>query len=331
MPDPDNMFVVRFNFDPRSTDVPYNSLQLTGEGRLQFGDGVFMLGAVRHSLFGNGAPSSHQFRLQDVFDVSVDGSKVAFSVLQPRPGGIVTMGFAAQDAAQAQRIAAFLPVHQRAVPSPEEIERLAFIKQLQSASPRTPWTHALVAVNVIVFALMVMEGASIGSGDPVMAMRWGSNVGELTLSGQWWRMLTSTFIHFGIIHLALNMLALVQLGRMVEQLFGARRYLVLYLCAALGGSAASLLWHPVVNSAGASGAVFGLFGALLAFLARPENGVPKPVAGAMRSQLVPVLVINLLFGLAHPGIDNAAHVGGLLTGLALGYWLARPFGPGPHA
>jgi rhomboid protease GluP len=326
MSDRASTFKVRFNFDPRTGDIPYNSLQLTGEGSFALGEGMFTVSASRHQLFGAGEPASHSFRLQDVFDVAVDGNKLAFSVLQPRPGGIVTLGFAARDAGTAREIAAAFPVRQTIALPPEEVERRAFVESLDSGQPRLRLTTVLVAINVVVFVVMVFAGASVGTGDPVIAAEWGSNVGALTLSGQWWRLVSSAFIHYGIIHLALNMLALAQVGRMVEQLFGTPRFAVLYFAAAVGGSLTSVLWHPDVNSAGASGAIFGLFGALLAFLVKPGNAIPKAVASAMRNQLVPVLLINLVFGLSQ-GIDYAAHVGGLATGFALGYWLAKPLGP----
>jgi rhomboid protease GluP len=184
-----------------------------------------------------------------------------------------------------------------------------------------------VAANVGVFVAMAVAGAGILEPEGAVHVKWGSNFGLATASGEWWRLFTSMFLHFGILHLALNMAALWDVGRMVERMFGNWTFLGVYLAAGVAGAIASLLWHPAVNSAGASGAIFGVFGMLAGYLSHRELGVPATIMKRHWSFTVPFIGYNLFIGATLPGIDNAAHLGGLATGLAAGYALARPLDP----
>ena len=122
-------------------------------------------------------------------------------------------------------------------------------------------TYAIIVLNVIVFILMVMDGAGIMEPNGLVHLKWGSNFGPLTLSGDWWRLLSNVFIHFGIIHLAMNMYSLYMAGVYLEPLLGKTRYITAYLCTGVLASITSLWWHSTpVNSAGASGAIFGMYG-----------------------------------------------------------------------
>jgi rhomboid protease GluP len=132
------------------------------------------------------------------------------------------------------------------------------------------------------------------------------------------------FVHFGIVHIAFNMWALLQIGRIAERLFGSMRFLLLYVLAGLIASMTSLLWNPEVNSAGASGAIFGILGGLLAFVLNPRNDVPRAVMVEHRNSTLVFAAYSLFYGFAHTGIDNAAHLGGLLSGICMGALLARP-------
>jgi rhomboid protease GluP len=134
-------------------------------------------------------------------------------------------------------------------------------------------------------------------------------------------MLTSVFLHGGVIHIALNMWALFNLGILAEILYGRRNYTILYLLCGLGGSALSIFWHPNQVGIGASGAIFGIAGALLPALKFQKN--PR-IAAALRGSFSSIglfVIYNLLFGAAIPFIDNAAHLGGLITGMVAGYFL----------
>ena len=157
-----------------------------------------------------------------------------------------------------------------------------------------------------------------------MLLRWRSNFGPATLEGQWWRLFTATFLHFGLVHLLFNMLGLWSLGSLTERLFGWRSFLIIYLASGLCASLASLWWHPLLNSAGASGAIFGVLGALLAFMVNPRTRIAPHIAKAQRNSALIFIAYNLLNGATHVGIDNAAHVGGLLAGFMLGWALALP-------
>jgi hypothetical protein len=136
-------------------------------------------------------------------------------------------------------------------------------------------------------------------------------------------MLFSLFLHFGIIHLAFNLWVLANIGPFIESLSGRISYLILYLVAGLGGGTASLVWHPTTVSAGASGAIFGLYGALLAFLLRHRKVIAPESLKSLRKGAFVFLGYNVLFGLARPEVDMAAHLGGLCTGFLLGLFLVR--------
>jgi len=155
-------------------------------------------------------------------------------------------------------------------------------------------------------------------------MRFGANAGPLTVTGEWWRLVTSTFLHFGLVHLLVNMWALWVMGRVTERLFGSGYFLLLYLFSGLCGSLASTLWRTGVTSAGASGAIFGVIGALIAFMVNPTTNLPPTVAKRLRASGMLFIAYNLMNGATHQGIDNAAHLGGLIGGFVLGFVLARP-------
>ncbi len=145
---------------------------------------------------------------------------------------------------------------------------------------------------------------------------------SLTFSGEWWRLITNVFLHGGLLHIAFNMWCLWNLGALCESLYGRWTYAAIYLICGLGASLASAAWHPFIPSVGASGAIFGLAGALIAAFKLGEFSVPRSaLSGTLRS-LGAFVVYNLIFGAVIPGIDNTAHIGGLVTGLILGALIA---------
>jgi rhomboid protease GluP len=184
------------------------------------------------------------------------------------------------------------------------------------------WLHSptivLIALNTLVYLLMVLQGRNPFSFTSQLLLRWGANSGALTSGGEWWRLVTCTFVHGGLLHIALNMWCLYALGWLAELLFGRFNYVLLYFMCGIGGSLASICWRGNGLSVGASGAIFGIAGALIP--AMILHGNPR-LRHALKSQVGAVglfVVFNLAFGASIRGIDNAAHVGGLLTGLALG-------------
>jgi rhomboid protease GluP len=200
----------------------------------------------------------------------------------------------------------------------------------------TPWvrreasiglTQIFLGANVAVFLAMV--GVSLANGGsplpdfPSDVLLWGANVGPYTLSGQWWRLLTYMFLHGGLFHIAFNMWALWNLGVLCESLYGRWTFGAIYLLTGVGGGLASVAWNPHVFSVGASGAIFGLAGALIASFYLGEFSVPRAaLSGTLRS-LAFFVGFNLFFGGLVRGIDNACHIGGLVTGLILGALVAR--------
>jgi rhomboid protease GluP len=185
-------------------------------------------------------------------------------------------------------------------------------------------TPAIVAVNAVVFVLMVIDSGAIFSPDGETLMDWGANFGPLTLDGQWWRLLTCTFVHIGLIHIGLNMWVLWDVGQLIERLTGNAGFLLLYVLSGLSGSLASVYWNSNVLSAGASGAVFGAFGGLMGFVLLRGDSIPKSILGRLRASGSSFLFYNLIFGLAIPGIDMAAHVGGFVAGFVCGLVLSQP-------
>jgi membrane associated rhomboid family serine protease len=180
----------------------------------------------------------------------------------------------------------------------------------------------LVAVNVAVFVLMALTGVSVISPTGFQLVKWGADWGPLSLSTQPWRLLTSNYVHIGIIHIGFNMWCLLSLGALAARVFDRWTYLLIYSVTGIAGSVASLWWHPTVVGAGASGAIFGLAGALLAALYLGKLPIPKDAIRATMKSLLIFSAYNLFLGL-RSGVDNSAHTGGLASGLALGAFLSR--------
>jgi len=195
-----------------------------------------------------------------------------------------------------------------------------------SAAPyRPPVTTAILALNILVFAAMVFTGVSAMEPRDLQLLKWGADFGPLTLGGQPWRALTSNYVHIGLWHLAVNMWSLWQVGRLAERIFGRLAYALVYTATGIAASLVSLWWNPMRISAGASGALFGIVGALIAALYLGKLPFPKPAVQRMLKNLVVVVVVNLLFGARAGFIDNSAHIGGLIAGLAIAAMLAPQF------
>jgi len=188
---------------------------------------------------------------------------------------------------------------------------------------RPPVTTALVGINVAVFALTTLSGVSLTNPAIAQLVHWGANWGPLTLDGQPWRALTSNYVHIGVVHILLNMWCLWDLGRLAERIFGGWTLFLIYTLCGLAGSIASLWVHPTVPGAGASGAIFGLAGALIAALYLGRLPFPKQGLQRTLRSLLTFAGYNLFFGAVARGIDNSAHIGGLVMGLALGAILGQ--------
>ena len=177
-------------------------------------------------------------------------------------------------------------------------------------------TALIIDLNILVFAVMVAAGLGFLSFDAPDLQRWGGNMRSYTTNGQWWRLLTNIFLHGGFIHLLMNMIALMLAGIFAESLLGTKKFVLAYLLSGLLASVASIWMHDKVVSVGASGAIFGMYGVLLALLT--TKVLPKALSRPLLLTVLFFIGYNLLVGLAG-GIDNAAHIGGLLTGIVTGY------------
>lgn len=181
-------------------------------------------------------------------------------------------------------------------------------------TPRVIVTWLIIALNLSVWLLMELNGGS-ENGDTLIA--FGAKVNELISSGEVWRLFTAMFLHIGIFHLAINAYSLYNVGALLERFIGSFRFAVVYVLSGLCGSLASYVFSPHAISAGASGAIFGLLGALgvFFFLHRRLFG---STAHRILVNIVVVALINLSLGLKLSGIDNFAHMGGLLGGIVVG-------------
>jgi rhomboid protease GluP len=188
------------------------------------------------------------------------------------------------------------------------------------------FTQVLLGINVAVFIAMAMSGISVTEPSSEQLVQWGANAAWLTLSGEWWRLVTSMFLHIGIIHIAFNMWCLWDLGALCEGLYGSWTFLALYFISGIAGSLASAAWHPHGLSAGASGAIFGLAGALIASYSLGEFSLPRFVITSTLRSVLAFVGINLFLGFVSSNTDNAAHAGGLLAG-AIGGALVALFAP----
>jgi len=201
-----------------------------------------------------------------------------------------------------------------------------FRRDLMAATPRVVVTPLLLAACILVFVMMVMRGVNPFLPSAQQLLSWGANNGaRVVLRHEAWRLPASVFIHGGVLHLAVNMWCLFNIGPLVERFFGNVATAVLYLAAGVGGAIASMATLPVRSSVGASGAIFGLLGALLAFLLVNHRSVPTTVLRPLRSSALSFVVFNTLFGAAVPIIDQSAHLGGLVTGFLGGLVLIRPW------
>ncbi len=167
-------------------------------------------------------------------------------------------------------------------------------------------TYILLYINIIIFLFVELSG---GSMNPETLIQFGAKYNPAIVEGEWWRILTSMFLHIGFAHLAMNMLALYFLGTIVERIYGSFRFTYIYILAGILGGLTSFAFNPSI-AAGASGAIFGLFGSLLFF----GTVYPDLFKQTMGVNVILILLINMIFGLMVPQIDLGAHLGGLVGG-----------------
>ncbi|WP_297712783.1 rhomboid family intramembrane serine protease [Clostridium sp.] len=172
-------------------------------------------------------------------------------------------------------------------------------------------TYILICINILIFIITVFLSKNIYDIDSYTLIELGAKVNVLINNGQPWRLITCAFLHGGLSHIAFNMYALKIIGSEVECLYGKVKYIAIYLLSALGGSVFSYLFNANSISVGASGAIFGLLGAMIIFGIRHKNRIGK----AYIVNLFKVLLINIFIGVTISNIDNGAHIGGLVFGV----------------
>ena len=199
----------------------------------------------------------------------------------------------------------------------EEARTRRFIDALINRS--NPFTYLFIGVNLGMFALLWLAGGmDLMAADIEALVALGAKQNALIDQGQYWRFITLMFLHIGFIHLFFNNYALWIVGQEIERLYGSARFVVIYLLTGLAGSVASYFYNPEATSAGASGAIFGLFGLLATFAFRYRKEIPQSISSQIKRQVLPLIAINLGIGFLIKMVDNSAHIGGLLTGCLLG-------------
>lgn len=215
------------------------------------------------------------------------------------------------------------PQKQRELTAEQARDMHQFAVRLQAATPRVWVVYALIGLNVAVWIVQLFYGVNATSPGARTLFDWGGNLGNAVYAGEYWRLLSSTALHGGILHLAMNMYALYAIGPTVEKVQGNAGFAATYLVAGIAGSVASAIATPNVVSVGASGAVFGILGAQLTGLLAPKVGLPDHMrSGVLRQGLI-FIGLNLWIGFSIPNIDNAAHIGGLVAGGLCGFLLAH--------
>ena len=198
-----------------------------------------------------------------------------------------------------------------------------------ATAARKPVLHEVtilfIGLNVLVFVLMVAFGASFTRPDGDTVLRWGANQGwSIFLGHQYWRLLMANYIHDGIVHLLINMYCLWGLGQLAELFYSRRDYALLYTYTGIAGSVLSVGLHPFwATSVGASGAVFGVAGVLLTTLKYGHLPLPQAARAALFKSILQFAGINLVLGFFVLRVDNAGHLGGLLSGLLVGAVLGK--------
>jgi rhomboid protease GluP len=213
------------------------------------------------------------------------------------------------------------------------VDLLAFRRAVNAATRRAFVTPMLVLACAAAFAAMIATGVPILWPSAPELVRWGANDGaRLILRHEYWRLVASVFVHGGLIHLVVNMWSLLVIGPLVERIYGHLAFAVLYLAAGVGGAIASAAVPPMRVSVGASGAICGVLGGLLAFLLVHRHTIPLTVLRQLRKSVLGVVLFMAVLGAVVSNIDQAAHLGGLATGFVCGLLLIGPWpvAPGPR-
>ncbi|WP_238536370.1 rhomboid family intramembrane serine protease [Sulfurovum sp. AR] len=184
-------------------------------------------------------------------------------------------------------------------------------------------TYILLASSSVVYLFSALLSQSLSDMDMQVLVDMGALFGPLTvLKGEWWRLLTAMFLHGGMTHLLMNMFSLYLVGRGAEMYFDTKSYLSIYFFSGIIGGLVSLYIHPVSVGVGASGAIFGVFGALAGFFLAHREKIASHTKAFMKDFSI-IIAINLVIGFSIPSIDVSAHIGGLIVGFIGGFVLSK--------
>jgi membrane associated rhomboid family serine protease len=303
-----------------------NDFNLVGDGMLE-ADGIYltMVGprsgiplAIRKTRFQHGI----KLNWRRIVDVENQGNalRIGYQVPGDRDVGI-NVWF--PNPTVAAQIADILPKTRTQQFQPQLSMEMEYQERLLSQPPKSTATLTLLVANVALFIAAALGGAGWFIPNPAIEIAAGSNLGPLTTHGEWWRLITALFVHFGLIHLLFNMWALAAFGALSERLLGIRSFIFIYFVSGITANLFSITLRPSIDTAGASGAIFGILGALLAVYWRNKRTLPFTVVRSERTAVIMFATFALLGGFLYEGVDNAAHLGGLFTGLLLGYTLSH--------
>jgi len=184
-------------------------------------------------------------------------------------------------------------------------------------------TYSLIAINILGYIFSAFLSQSVIDMDIEVLVDMGALFGPMiVLNGEWWRLFTAMFLHGGMTHLLMNMFSLYLIGRGVEEYFNTTSYLSIYLFSGLLGGLASLYMHPASVGVGASGAIFGIFGAMGGFFIAHRDKIEAHTKAFMKDFAI-IIGINLVIGFSIPSVDVSAHVGGLVIGFIGGYVISK--------
>jgi membrane associated rhomboid family serine protease len=294
-----------------------------GRGFLEIQPAEVVLSGWQRTWLGMPVQGERRIALESIRNVGTDNATVLINVASwSRSGRKLEFDCDSQESALS--LCGRLPPVRDSVFEREWQEMRAFHGALY-APGNYPWgATTLVLINVLVFLVFFINTKSWFGVQPQLLTVWGSNYGPLTVGGQWWRLLSSLFLHLSPVHLVLNMWVLWNVGRLGERLFGHSVFLLLYFFTGIMAGLATVVWDPALNVVGSSGAIFGLLGAVLASVIRPSHRTPTRFVRSHWLSLFLFTLFNLVSGFMQFGIANAAHVGGLASGALLGAFIAFP-------
>ncbi|BCA78847.1 hypothetical protein AOP6_0634 [Desulfuromonas sp. AOP6] len=303
------------------TFVTYDN-RFKGKGEVRIADGFIQIQARRRWMGLFSGRKTERYPLAAVRNLFCKGKTVQFVI--PQGKRVWQAYLVCADQKTAQALAARLPKTVDGKFTTTQQANNELKERMSQLPAATPVTWALLALNIMAYLAMAWTTKQWLQFDAAYLTSVGGNYSPLTTDGQWWRMLTATFLHAGLLHLVFNMLALYHIGRLVERLHGPWAYLSIYLLAGIAGSCGTLLFSPLNVGIGASGAVFGVMGAMVIFFQIDRDFLTSGARNKIATTFAIYGFYALMNGIGKAGIDNAAHVGGALTGIALAWFIGKP-------